>query len=126
MTRRVVSLPVILLLIAGLMTIVAAPPARALGFAVDVLTDAVDATLDGVCDDGAGNCTLRAAIQEANDSPGPHTIVLPAGTVTLSIAGTGEDAAATGDLDVTTEVTITGNVAGTTIDGAGVDRVFDV
>lgn len=29
---------------------------------------------DGVCDDGAGNCTLRAAIQEANATAGSDTI----------------------------------------------------
>ena len=29
---------------------------------------------DGVCDDGNGNCTLRAAIQESNANPGRNTI----------------------------------------------------
>ncbi|UUZ81307.1 hypothetical protein LJK88_42600 [Paenibacillus sp. P26] len=70
---------------------------------------------------------------EANQSPGPHTIILPAGTYTLMLAGTGEDNSATGDLDIYTNVTITGaggNRDGdpslTIIDGAGVDRVFDI
>lgn len=31
-------------------------------------------TSDGVCNDGAGNCTLRAAIEQANTSPGPDAI----------------------------------------------------
>ena len=45
-------------------------------------------------------------------------LTVPAGTYTLSIAGTGEDAAADGDLDVTDDVTVTGSGAGTTtIDG---------
>jgi len=34
--------------------------------AVDALLDTGDAADDGACDDGSGNCTLRAAIQEAN------------------------------------------------------------
>ena len=56
-------------------------------FTVDSTADASDAnTGDGLCDDGSGSCTLRAAIEEANASssldtisfnipgPGPHTI----------------------------------------------------
>ena len=49
------------------------------------------------------------------------------GTYTLTIAGTGEDAAATGDLDITDDLTITGAGSGLTIiDGNSLDRVFDV
>jgi len=90
--------------------------------------DAADAAPgDGLCDDGAGNCTLRAAIQEANNCPGPDTINLLAKTYTLTITGTGEDAAVTGDLDITDDLTITGAGAATTIiDGGGIDRVFHV
>ena len=45
------------------------------GFTVDSTADTVDASPgNGVCDDGSGNCTLRAAIQEANALPGPDTI----------------------------------------------------
>jgi CSLREA domain-containing protein len=88
--------------------------------------DAVDASIgDGYCDDGTGNCTLRAAIQEANACAGADIITLPAGTYILAIAGTGEDAAATGDLDITDELTITGAGAATTvIDGGAIDRVL--
>ncbi|HXE97663.1 MAG TPA: choice-of-anchor D domain-containing protein, partial [Dongiaceae bacterium] len=57
------------------------------------------------------------------------TIVLPAGTYTLTIAGTGEDAAATGDLDITGlggALTISGAGAATTIiDGGALDTVFE-
>ena len=50
---------------------------------------------------------------------------LPAGTYTLTRAGTNEDAAATGDLDITQNLTITGAGAATTIiDGNQLDRVF--
>lgn len=50
-------------------------------FAVDSTTDAVDALPgDAVCASAAAECTLRAVIMEANASPGPDTLVVPAGT----------------------------------------------
>ncbi len=83
-----------------------------------------------------GDCSLREAIQAANTDAavdactagsGADTIDLPANTYTLSIAGTGEDANATGDLDITADLTITGAGQATTIiDGNATDRVFDV
>ena len=72
-------------------------------------------------------CTLRAAVEEANAYPGEDSIVLGAGTFTLSIPGTGEDQTATGDLDVTESVRIIG--AGTNktiIDANGLDRALDI
>ena len=97
-------------------------------FTVNSTMDAVDANPgDGVCDDGAGNCTLRAAIMEANALAGADTITLPTGTYLLSIAGAGEDAAVSGDLDTTGDLTITGAGHSTTIiDAAGGDRVFHI
>src|SRR6266567_1486409 len=72
-------------------------------------------------------CTLRAATQASNANSGTDTISLPAGVYTLTIAGRNEDAAATGDLDITDAVTIAGAGAGSVIiDGNGIDRVFDV
>ena len=71
-------------------------------------------------------CTLRAAIQASNANSGTDTIILPAGVYTLTIAGRNEDAAATGDLDITDPVNITGVAGSTIIDGNGIDRVFDV
>src|SRR5690606_37101729 len=60
-------------------------------YTVNTLTDLPDSNPgDGVCDSGAGSCSLRAAIQEANQSTlydtlifsiagiGPHRIVLTA------------------------------------------------
>ncbi|MBL8764800.1 MAG: hypothetical protein JNM07_11075 [Phycisphaerae bacterium] len=101
-------------------------------YTVNVPYDAPDFNLfDGVCDADAATpgpqVTLRAAIQNINLSlPGAYTITLPAGTYPLSVAGSGEDFAATGDLDVRRDLTITG--AGspvTTVDGALLgDRVF--
>jgi CSLREA domain-containing protein len=81
---------------------------------------------NGVCASASGACTLRAAVTEANTLGGSNRITLPAGTFTLTIAGRGEDAAATGDLDVnggTLEVVGAG-VDRTVIDANQLDRVF--
>jgi CSLREA domain-containing protein len=89
-------------------------PAQAKTLTVNSTTDAVAANpAGGVCETAPGNgiCTLRAAIQVANALPGPDTIILPAGTYTLTIPGQGEDAAAAGDLDITDDITITGGGA---------------
>lgn len=101
---------------------------NAQNFTLNSTADAVDATPgDGLCDDGGGNCTLRAAIQESNALGGAHTITIPAGTYLLTIAGASEDACATGDLDITSDLTFTGTAAQTTfINGNTLDRVFDV
>jgi CSLREA domain-containing protein len=83
---------------------------------------------DGVCSSTPGvACTLRAAIQEANALAGDDVINLPAGNFILTIAGTLENAAATGDLDVVETVWIYGEgIDVTRIDAGGLDRVFDV
>ena len=97
-------------------------------FNVNSTADTVDAIPgDGICADAVGNCTLRAAIQEAYSLSGADTINLPAGTYTLAISGTGEDDAATGDLDINGPLTISGaDMASTIIDGAGIDRIFHI
>ena len=78
-------------------------------------------------DDTPSAGTLRWAVGQANAQPGLNTIKLAAGTYLLSLAGGGEDAAATGDLDVTDELIIVGAGAeNTTIDAARLDRIFDV
>ncbi|NDJ36766.1 MAG: hypothetical protein GYB64_19100 [Chloroflexi bacterium] len=96
-------------------------------FAVNSFLDSVDASPgDGVCADASGDCTLRAAVIEANALPGADTITLPNGTYTLTLAGADEDTAATGDLDVTDTLTITGaSRTGTVINANGLDRHFD-
>ncbi len=101
------------------------PRAHAATFVVTKTAD----TNDGACD---ADCSLREAIIAANASAGDDTITVPAGTFTLTIAGTGEDAAATGDLDITSNITINGAGASSTIIEGGtslatsVDRVFHV
>jgi len=100
--------------------------AQAVDFTVADTSDAGDFFLgNGVCESLTtigtppvavpGLCTLRAAVQEANASPGTDTILIPSGTYTL-----------TGDIEISDSVVIM--VAGTniTIDGAGVDRIFRV
>ena len=72
-----------------------------------------------------GDCTLREAIDAANTntaedecpagSPGPDTIILPAGTITLSVLGSDEDANLDGDLDITESATIVGAGARATV-----------
>lgn len=84
-------------------------------------------TTDDVVDSGDGLTSLREAIIQSNIGSGGDTISLSAGTYTLSIGGTGENDAATGDLDIQESVTITG--AGqhlTVINANGIDRVFEV
>ncbi len=90
---------------------------------IDVTTtaDEDNGTLGG----GAG-VSLREAIRY---SAAGDTINLPAGTYTLSIAAINEDAGATGDLDITKNLTITGAGAGATVintAGGWSDRVFHV
>jgi len=83
-------------------------------------------TVTTTTDGGAGS--LRQAIIDANANSGTDTITfVGSGTYMLTIAGTGENAAATGDLDITDDLIIIGNGTGNTIiDGGGLDRVFDI
>ncbi|HQZ36703.1 MAG TPA: choice-of-anchor Q domain-containing protein [Ilumatobacteraceae bacterium] len=94
-----------------------------------VLTDnvahATSFVVTTTADGGLGS--LRDAITQANANPGPDTINLPAGTYTLTIAGTNENSNATGDLDITGETTIIGAGSGATIiDANGIDRAIEM
>ena len=88
-----------------------------------------------------GQCSLREAITAANTDSAPFagagecapgsgadTVVLPAGSFKLTLAGAGDDSNFIGDLDVLgTELTITGaGAALTTIDANALDRAIDV
>lgn len=78
-------------------------------FVVDVGSDGVDdAPGDSECKTAGGDCTLRAAVQEANALAGMDTILLGEATHSLTLAGADEDAAATGDLDVTSAIVLEG------------------
>jgi CSLREA domain-containing protein len=116
------------ILAAGWLLTALLPAAQAATFTVNSTADAVDAHPgDGVCATATHVCTLRAAIQEANALAGADIIKLPAGIFTLTLAGADEDDAATGDLDITDDLTLTGaGAASTIIDGGGSDRVLDI
>ena len=110
-------------------TIEGASHGGALTLVVNSTADKVDLNPgDGVVDTGTpGEVTLRAAIMEANAHTSDDTIQLPAGTYTLTLGGANEDFAATGDLDVTDNLTIVGAGAGQTIiDANQLDRVFHI
>ena len=80
---------------------------------------------DGICHSTAGGgCTLRAAVDESNRSTSIETIVIASGIdPVLSIAGRGEDANATGDIDIAAPVMLAGT--GSIVSGGGIDRVLD-
>lgn len=115
-------------LVALLLAMGVVPVAGAATFTVNTAADGVDANLaDGICQTASGQCSLRAAIQQANASAGADVITLPAAVYNLTIGAQGEDEAAEGDLDITSQIVINGASAGTTIiDGMKNDRVFQV
>ena len=102
--------------------------AHAVTFTATTTLDSLDASPgDGVCADADGQCSLRAAIQEANALAGEDTIMLGAGTYAFTRAGGNEDAAASGDLDITDDLGLQGTGAeATIIDGGALDRVVDL
>src|SRR4051794_24144837 len=103
------------------------PAARAA--TITVGTNADDLTVNG-------NCTLREAIHSANTDTAvdgcaagsaADTIVIPAGTYAIGIAGGGEQANATGDFDLASDITLQGaGRSATTLDGAHKDRVVEI
>jgi CSLREA domain-containing protein len=108
----------------------AATPLRPLFATITVNTTADELNTNG-------NCSLREAITNANNDAatypdctagsGADTINLPAGIYTLTIAGAGEDANATGDLDATDAAGLTmvgAGAASTLINANGLDRAL--
>lgn len=109
-----------LLSLAAGLALASVAPASAATFTVVTVADASDAnTSDGVCAAAsAGNqCTLRAAIGQAQFTPGADKIVVPAGTYQLTDG--------LGQLAVTSSVTIEGAGArATTLKAAAGSRVI--
>lgn len=108
------------------LALILAPAAIAQNYPVTKTTD----TNDGTCD---SDCSLREAIIAANANAGPDVITVPAGTYLRGMQTAGEDLSASGDLDITDDVSIVGAGARTTVisasDGTAnlsTDRVFDV
>ena len=82
---------------------------------------------DGECADAANLCSLRAAVEEANASPGHDTIVLMLGEFRLQALESEYGPAFTG-IPVTEDLTIVGRSANVLplIDGQGQTRIFNV
>ena len=110
---------------ARLLVLVLAGLAAALPAAAAVFTPTTTAdTFDGQCD---AHCSLREAIAAANAAPGADEVRVAAGVYTLSRAGAGEDASATGDLDVKGDLKLLGASArSTVVDGLALDRVLQI
>jgi 6-phosphogluconolactonase (cycloisomerase 2 family) len=102
-------------------------------FTVDTYLDTVDTNPgDGFAMDTNGKTSLRAAVMEANALAGFDQILLQGGTYSLSLEGDEEDAAMTGDLDITDTDglqifgTSSFSILTTIIDAQSIDRVFEV
>ena len=101
--------------------------------AVNTTVDGSDVNpADGVCEMtvGVGDCSLRAAIDEANAATGTKavTIAVPSGTYALTVSGV-DDTNAAGDLDLfVTEhgVNIEGASPGVRVDAGGQEAAIDV
>jgi CSLREA domain-containing protein len=125
-------LPVVILILALVQLAAANPDTAVASAGEEIIT--VTTTDDELNSDG--DCSLREAIQAANTDSAvdacpagseADTVIVPAGTYTLTITGTVEDANATGDLDILDDLSLHGAGAiSTTIDGGSLDRIFHV
>ncbi|HUS24628.1 MAG TPA: DUF4347 domain-containing protein [Candidatus Binatia bacterium] len=72
---------------------------------------------DGVCADSYGNCTLRAAIQEANATVGPDTVNFANGVQDVLLAY--------GEITIGDDLTLSGpGASNLTVDAQGSSRIF--
>jgi CSLREA domain-containing protein len=109
-----------------------AQESRAASFTVNSTLDIPDFDAgDGSCQTiNARQCTLRAAISEANALAGDDIIFLPAGIYITTRSTLGDDANVGGDFDITSNITINGAGAGSTFiqaassAGAATERVL--
>jgi len=97
-------------------------------FTVNTTADLVSANPNACLNAVAGQCSLREAIIEANATAGADTIILPAGTYTLTIPRNAADhhTSKTGTLEVQDSLTITGAGSATTIIQGGTDLTTSV
>ncbi|MCL4263352.1 MAG: CSLREA domain-containing protein [Anaerolineae bacterium] len=132
--KRLIGLCMVALAITLLWS--ATPPrAQAATITVDTAVDELDGS------PGNGSCSLREAIQNANQDnanqvdcnsgSGADIIIFDSSLdgvpITLSRTGANEDLNVTGDLDIRSPITINGNGANRTIiDADGIDRIFDL
>ncbi len=121
--------------------LIAAGSVGAVEFTVNSTTDSVDAAPgNGQCSDSTGQCSLRAAVMEANALAGADVIYLPRGsTHTLTLIDLFTDFSGVNDLDVTDDLTVSVENPGVPasswtdlpvvqgqVGGAWLDRVFEV
>lgn len=97
--------------------LVAIAPASAAQFEVTTAADGADAAPgDGRCATPAGDCSLRAAVEEANAIPGFDTVVLPPGIHLLEPQGLKSG----GRIEITDDLELLGAGADRTyVDGGG-------
>ncbi len=127
-TRRIARIVVAAVFLAGLVfTALPAKTAHAgvpFIMTVNTTADTIDVVpANGVCADSGGNCSLRAAIMEANVRPS-STIQFAASLNgnPIVLTRTGNDyTALAGDLDINANMTIVGNGASNTIIQAAAD-----
>jgi Ca2+-binding RTX toxin-like protein len=126
--RRHAGRAALVALIAATLAIVGASRADAATYSVVAGSgDSADTNPGDLnCANLLGQCTLRAAVQTANQNPGPDTINVPAGSYTLGVIPPDDNIAATGDLDVIEDVTVNGGGGAVTVSASGATRVFDV
>jgi len=125
---RVTVLGFLLATLMAACLLLVARPAHAATFTVDRKDDP-DPITANACTTLPNDCSLRGAIVAANAADGTDEVTVPANDYTLTRAGANEEAASTGDLDITDELTITGAGARTTIVAGGAppydDRIFE-
>ncbi len=101
--------------------------------AADLIVTKFTDSLDGSCD---SDCSLRDAVQKANQTPGASRIILAAGTYSLSIPPlqnpdfedplVDDDDNLNGDLDIKGTLTIVGKgIDVTVIDAGRIDRIAE-
>jgi hypothetical protein len=101
-------------------------------FYVDSQRDGADAAPgDGVCATAAGECTVRAAIMEANALAGAQAVVLGGGVFVLEdeaeSAAQRALGAESGDLDIQGDITLIGiGAQQSVLHGNAVDRVLEI
>jgi predicted outer membrane repeat protein len=106
--------------------------AFAVDFTVNLTTDQHDANLaDGVCDIGAGTgqCSLRAAVEQAKNLPSNDRVLfnLPANsTITLTVANGGEIRINYTNINLETLEIIGTGANNLTISGGGTSRIFSI
>ena len=118
--------------IAALLTLCLLPGLAAHAANPDIIVTKFTDSLDGACDT---DCSLREAVQKANETPGASRIALRAGIYNISLAPeqdenefiTDEDGNTNGDLDIRGQLVIVGaGLDKTTIDAHRLDRALQL